>query len=162
MCDFSLHAVDNRLAVKGDQLFVHMFRFGSKGLASKTDFEAARPRVWKRVTAYFLPPAENPLRALPAVCVPPGARLRLSGIPKYIQDKYGASDSEDVTFVQTTYETFRYRDGVRFGNGRVAMLQVFPEGVRAEVLRLGAEEEPETAPVETDTGLRFDAIRSVE
>ena len=37
MCDYSLHAVKNRLANEGEQLFIHKFHTGSKGLASVTD-----------------------------------------------------------------------------------------------------------------------------
>jgi hypothetical protein len=44
MCDYSLHAIRNRLANEGDQLFIHMFHTGSKGLASVTDLSNSTNR----------------------------------------------------------------------------------------------------------------------
>jgi hypothetical protein len=37
MCDYSLYGIKNRLANEGEQLFIHRFHTGSKGLASVTD-----------------------------------------------------------------------------------------------------------------------------
>src|SRR5262249_20770185 len=42
MCNYSLHATNNRLAVEGEELFVHRFYMGSKGMASKSDLAALR------------------------------------------------------------------------------------------------------------------------
>ncbi len=134
MCDYSLHAVSNRLANEGESLRVHKFHTGSKGLASPADIEAARPRGWKRLLAFLL--IEDPRaieRYIPAVCVPPGARLRLI-VP---------TGSKDATFTQITSEPYRYRDAVRFEDGEVVLLQRFQEGMRVEVLSLSVEEEPE-------------------
>lgn len=39
MCDYSLHGIKNRLATEGEQLFIHKFHTGSKGLASVTDLK---------------------------------------------------------------------------------------------------------------------------
>ena len=39
MCDYSLMAIPNRLAVSGEELIVHRFEAGSVGLASAFDFE---------------------------------------------------------------------------------------------------------------------------
>ena len=44
MCDYSLHGVKNRLANEGDQLFIHMFHTGSKGLASVADLRGLEKR----------------------------------------------------------------------------------------------------------------------
>src|SRR5262249_51913601 len=130
MCDFSLDVRNTRLAEVGDQLFINLFHAGSKGLASRADFLAARPGLLKRITDFFTMTEDNTLKNLPAVCIPPGARLGLSGIPKWMQDKYGVGESEGATFVHLTYESFRYRDAVEFANGARALLQVFPQGVR--------------------------------
>ena len=37
MCDYSLLAIPNRLAVSGEELIVHRFEAGSVGLASALD-----------------------------------------------------------------------------------------------------------------------------
>lgn len=158
MCDFSLDFRNTRLAVKGEQLFIHRFDTESNGLASRADFLAARPGFIKRFAHFFMRPGEkNPLD-LPALCVPPGARLRISGIPKWIQEKYKVSAVEDVIFTQVTHEPFEHRDAVRFSNGRTLLLQRFPEGIRFEVLQVEMEEEPNAAPIKTTRSSIFDAI----
>ena len=103
-----------------------MFHTGSKGLASATDLrnlEKTAPAgagVWSRLEYWV----ENQLRwinsdlkrALPAVCIPPGARLHVDGIPSPMQKRFGVGPREEVTFVQLTAEPFRYRDAIRFAN----------------------------------------------
>ena len=39
MCDYSLMAIPNRLAVSGEELIVHRFEAGAVGLASAFDLE---------------------------------------------------------------------------------------------------------------------------
>lgn len=129
MCDYSLAHLPNRLAVTGETLVVHRFSSYSRGLTS------AR-RTWKQV---LFPESR------PAVCVPPGARLRLMNIPEHLQRELGVASSEVVTFVQQSAEAFRYRDAVRFANGREILLQRLSCGQRVEVLALESAEQPETA-----------------
>ena len=150
MCDYSLHAVKNRLANEGEQLFVHKFRTGSKGLASVTDLRnlektAPGAGVWVSFKCWV----ENQWgwingdlkRALPAVCIPPGARLHVDGIPSPMQKQFGLGPREEVTFVQLTAEPFRYRDAIRFQNGQVILLQKLSDGMRMDVLSLALAEE---------------------
>jgi hypothetical protein len=156
MCDYSLHCIKTRLADEGEQLFVHKFYTGSKGLASVDDLKVLeRPqpappgtslwgkfRHWldsqKRLMNYDVK------RSLPAVCIPPGARLQLNGIPTRLQIQYGVSAGEEVTFVQLSAEPFRYRDAIRFRNGQEVLLQNLNEGLQVNVLSLTlAEDEPE-------------------
>ena len=128
MCDYSLAHFPNRLAVEGEQLVVHRFATRTLGLAP------ARCG-WKQLLF--------PSR-LPAVCVPPGARLRLYDIPEDLQRCLSVRAVEEVTFIEQSLEAFTYRDGVRFANGREILLQQLTCGQRAEVLSLGgSEEEPQ-------------------
>lgn len=154
MCDYSLHGVKNRLAVEGEHLVVHKFHSGSKGLASPADLEAVAPRgLFKRLMIMVRMGIMTPSPArfnVPAVCVPPGARLRLEGIPDRIRADYALSDAEEATFTQITSEPFRYRDAFRFANGAEVIIQKFGEGVCAEVIKLALEEEPEAAPAAAD------------
>ena len=57
MCDYSLMALDNRLAIEGEQLVAHRFTSGSTGLVSLADFSNWRTRqperLWQRIKAYF-------------------------------------------------------------------------------------------------------------
>ena len=82
MCDYSLAGIPNRLAVEGEQLVVHRFSTDSLGLAS---------------------PCSPPLsKETPAVCIPPGARLRLRDIPQDLQLRFGLNEIEEVTFVSVS------------------------------------------------------------
>ncbi len=145
MCDYSLMAVPNRLAQQGEDLVAHRFPTGSLGLASPGDLKrilepapTARRSFWCTVKAFF-----NPLRTdpVPAVCIPPGARLRLQDIPVRLQHEFAVGAEEDVTFTQISAAANSYRDAVRFANGREVRLQELREGQRVRVLDLSMAEE---------------------
>lgn len=159
MCDYSLHGIKNRLATEGEQLFIHKFHTGSKGLASVTDLRnlekpAPAPEgagIWAKFKCWLENQRrwlnDDMKRALPACCIPPGARLQVEGIPATLQKQFGVGPSEEVTFVQLTAEPFRYRDAIRFNNGQEALLQKLSDGLRMEVLSLAlVEEAPVTKP----------------
>jgi hypothetical protein len=128
MCDYSLTGLPNRLAVEGDHLVIHRFSTGAMGLAP----------LCPSLKQLFFP------SSTPAVCVPPGARLRLSDIPGYLQCGLQVGTVEEVTFVEQSAEVFTYRDAVRFSNGREIRLQHLRCGQRVDVLSLsGVDEETE-------------------
>jgi hypothetical protein len=150
MCDYSLHTFPNRLAADGEDLVVHRFGAGSLGLASPADLApvisaakaAAANWSWSRIKAWFQgqsPRWEAQCR-VPAVCVPPGARLIMYDIPKSLQRELGVSETEEVEFVQTTAEVNTYRDAVRFPNCRQILLQELREGQRIRVVSTSAME----------------------
>jgi hypothetical protein len=153
MCDYSLHGIKNRLANEGEQLFVHKFHTGSKGLASVQDLKTierpspapAGASVWARIKCWFdnkrVWISEDLTKSLPAVCIPPGARLQLNAIPVGLQKQYGVGAREEVTFVQLSAEPFRYRDAIRFNNGQEVLLQKLTDGLRVDVLCLSLVEE---------------------
>ncbi|MGE5570376.1 MAG: hypothetical protein ACM3S5_15170 [Rhodospirillales bacterium] len=164
MCDYSLHAVPNRLAVEGEQLVTHRFPTSSIGLASPLDLESVtrareecagvKRSFWATLKNWLNPP---PLRneKIPAVCIPPGARLRMHGIPQDLQKELGVGAVEEVVFVELSASAYRYRDGVRFKNGREILLQYLDEGLRMDVLSLASADTP-AAPVADD--LRVEVI----
>jgi hypothetical protein len=82
MCDYSLAYFPNRLAVEGEQLVVHRFATRTLGLAPAGC-------GWKQLLF--------PSR-LTAVCVPPGARLRLYDMPEDLQRRLSVGAVEEVTF----------------------------------------------------------------
>ncbi len=110
MCDYSLHTYPNRLAAEGEDLVVHRFGAGSLGLASPADLapvisaNKTRGTFWSQVKAWFQ--GRNPKweaeKRVPAVCIPPGARLVLWDIPKNLQREFGVGEVEEVQFVQIT------------------------------------------------------------
>lgn len=121
-------------------MVAHRFPTGSLGLASPADLtRAIEPRVtcgkslWRRVAEFFDPPRTEPV---PAVCIPPGARLQLQDISARMQQDLTVGPTEEVTFTQISAAANSYRDAVRFGNGRVVRLQELREGQRVRVLDL--------------------------
>jgi hypothetical protein len=143
MCDYSLMAVPNRLAREGEELVAHRFPTGSLGLASppdlkRADDQPARKNFWILCKEFFNPPKTDPV---PAVCIPPGARLRLEDIPARLQNELTIGPVEDVTFTQISAAVNSYRDAVRFANGREVRLQELREGQRVRVLDLSTAEE---------------------
>ena len=117
MCDYSLAAFRSRLAVEGEELIVYRFPTGALGLASPRDVEAYRKEF--RSWGDGFDPREIPC----AVCIPPGARLLLQDIPEHMQRRLGVGATEQVVFAQTSAQAYRYRDAVRFDNGREVLLQ---------------------------------------
>jgi hypothetical protein len=149
MCDYSLHAHPNRLAAEGETLAVTRFIGGSKGFASvheiqcRKEIEAARPKFewsWEWIRSWRQRVA--PKEPLTAVCIPPGAQLLLEGIPQSLRDSLGVSESEHVTFTQLGFDSYAYRDAVRFRNGREILIQRLADDQRAIVLSLGGDEDP--------------------
>jgi|SRR5579872_4013074 len=145
MCDYSLHGLPNRLAREGEELLAHRFCTGAMGLASPAELcravhseKGERHGFWSAIKAAILPAA---LADAPAVCIPPGARLRLTGIPVGLQRDLDVGPDEIVTFTQTSVMANAYHDAVRFANGRQALLQFLKEGQRVRVLSLGSTED---------------------
>ncbi len=155
MCDYSLFAHPNRLAREGERLEVYRFSSMSIGLASPANILERQQRKRSRtepqrrfslraVLAWLNPP--EPEEAVCAVCIPPGARLLIRDIRKDLQREFGVAEQEEVTFVELGLDEHRYRDAVRFSNGRELLLQRLREGQRVDVLSLGgAAAEPRTA-----------------
>ena len=143
MCDYSLMAFPNRLAVCGENLVVHRFEAGSVGLASPEEVckikeaRAARPDTfWARLKTFLNPPSNQHCTA---VCIPPGARLMVRDIPERLQHELSLkSDAQEVVFTQTN--TVGFRDAIRFENGAEILLQRLSEGQRIHVLALSHEE----------------------
>lgn len=140
MCDYSLMNFPNRLAQEGDELATYRFGTGCLGLVSQLDLlsdspspTSSHPTFWSMLKDFFNPPAE---KAIPAVCVPPGARLALIDIPKRLQREHRIGATEEVTFTQLTATPNAYRDAVRFSNGHEILLQRLDEGQRLRVLAL--------------------------
>ena len=155
MCDYSLHTFPNRLAADGEDLVVHRFAAGSLGLASPSDLtpvisatESAKFCSWSQIKQWFQGQGSRweARNRVPAVCVPPGARLIVRDVPKSLQRELGVTEIEEVEFVQTTAEAHMYRDAVRFSNGRQILLQELREGQRIRVVSTSAM--PESEPVE--------------
>jgi hypothetical protein len=164
MCDYSLHTVPNRLAVEGEQLVTHRFPTYSIGMASPADLEqpactghdsTKQGGSWWSVLKTWLSPPPLRNEKIPAVCIPPGARLRLTDVPRDMQQEFGIGPVEEVTFVELSASAYRYRDGIRFENGREVLLQNIREGVRLDVLSLESAEPEVTFRIEEEVPVRI-------
>jgi hypothetical protein len=151
MCDYSLMAIPNRLAVSGEDLVVHRFEAGSVvGLASPCDLrkrqayrKAPSHGFWQRLREFFDPPYPP---AIPAVCIPPGARLLVQDIPAQLQRECGfQEEAEEAVFTQATAAVDTFRDAVRFQNGVEVLLQRLIAGQRVRVLDLSSADDQEPA-----------------
>jgi hypothetical protein len=146
MCDYSLMAIPNRLAVPGDDLVIYRFGEGALGMAAAFDIQAKREcgkkqGFWPRLKEFF-----KQVPGIPAVCIPPGSHLIVRDIPQELQRQYGLrSHIGEAVFTQLSVEAGAFRDAVRFNNGAEVLLQRFAEGQRVRVLSASSGEE-ETAP----------------
>jgi hypothetical protein len=100
MCDYSLLAIPNRLAVEGEPLVVHRFQTGAMGLAPAAEIAAPATELhvptrregwWSALKTCFAP---RPAKVVCAVCIPPGARLLLRDIPERLQREYQVTPSD--------------------------------------------------------------------
>ena len=163
MCDYSLQGLPNRLAIEGEELVVHRFTTGAIGLAPRKELEeiisshnnGSRHTIWAAISAAIVSPH---VQKAPAVCVPPGAVLRVSDIAAGLQHELGIGPEEVVTFTQTSLLRDTYHDAVRFSNSRQVLLQVFTEGQRVRVLSLACVE---TNDAESSKGTRLRIARSL-
>ena len=159
MCDYSLMSFPNRLAAQGEELLVHRFAGGAKGLAAVSDLRRvakASPLGRKSMQTLLrgigsilkeIFSATDNSKSVPAVCIPPGTRLLLRDIPVNLQIQVGVRSVEEVRFTQITSDAFSYRDAVHFPNGCEIILQRLQEGQRVRVLNLSSVDagDPELA-----------------
>lgn len=146
MCDYSLMMIPNRLAIEGEELVAHRFQSGSLGLVSCFDYESwlnQRSRtIWQKFKAWCQSDGEP----APVVCIPPGARLRLDGLPEILKDHFDLSSWEEATFAQLSAEVNQHRDALCFDNGAIVSLELLPEGQKTKILRLCSQEDVESDP----------------
>ena len=146
MCDYSLMALKNRLAVDGEELVVHKFEACSVGLASAAELQAVQMNqpskengILARIKS-FLTPCED--RQCTAICIPPGARLVVRDIPVKLQREIGLHNTEEEV-VFTEISAVGFRDAFRFRNGVELLLQRLKEGQRVKVLSVNPEYYPD-------------------
>jgi hypothetical protein len=155
MCDYSLLSFPNRLAIEGERLTSYRFPSHSLGLASPADLKPAagslreagfRGSRWSRLKDWLFSPEPSCVKKeVATVCIPPGSRLRVIGIPEKMQRRFDVGPVEDVTFFERSASAYEYRDTILFANGRCALFQDLHEGLRFEVVSLGMIE-AELAP----------------
>lgn len=125
MCDYSLESFARRDAKSGDQLRTEKIGgYGSVGLVAPD-----APRT--------------------AVCLRPGTKLIVSGIPALLQKAWNVGAAVIATFEQRDAAPLmgllsrdgRYRDGVRFdaGDHPFVLFQEFPVGLEVSVEMIPGE-----------------------
>lgn len=150
MCDYSLMSLPNRLAAEGEELIVHRFSTGSIGFTSAADLnrkaeDRRNMSFWRRLKQAVM---SSECASIPALCIPPAARLMLRNVDSALRRKYGLSSEEEVKFVQLSADPNTYRDAICCRSGMVLRLQELPVGQQATVLDLAGDAREET-PVET-------------
>lgn len=147
MCDYSQRGLPTRLACEGELLVTYRFPTKLIGLASALDLDEAEHRKsnTKRRRTWFTVfrrrrSRDTDTRQVPAVCIPPGARLRMTHIPAELRERWALRPVEDVRFTQTGDDPERFRDAIRFGNGRLLALQTLPQRICFMVLSLGSDQ----------------------
>jgi len=149
MCDYSLYTVNNRLACESDDLVLHRFDTGSLGFCAQAELEkemsrGAFARGWSNFMRWLYPRKKC---GLTAVCIPPGARLLISGVPEEVRPGFELIELETVEFTQLSERSYAYRDALKFFDDETVLLQKLPEGLRVTVLALTPEPEAIEAPV---------------
>jgi hypothetical protein len=146
MCDYSLMTFPNRLANEGEILVTHKFSTGSIGFVSPQElFNIQRPApcvpsdFWSRVRGWFVEPSAR--SAVPAVCIPPGARLKVQSIPERVFGKPDIAPEDLVTFTQVSATWGQFRDGLRTAKKQEILLQTIGEGLEIQVLSLTLADE---------------------
>ena len=157
MCDYSLLGLRSRLAVEGEWLVTYRFSTGSIGLASRSEAqpEQAHPcegvrngSWWSTLKSCFCTAEQR--RDVGAVCIPPGARLRMyCWSPSALQDLQ-IRPVMDVVFAQLSAAEYHHRDAIDLRNGHTILMQRLPEGINFEVLSMGSEES-QSGPEVTET-----------
>jgi hypothetical protein len=149
MCDYSLMVLPNRLAKESEILVTHQFSTGSIGFVSPEELCNAEPPapcvpvgIWGAFKAWFT--GRPALSTVPAVCLPPGAQLRLLSIPERMRKTLGAEPEEELAFTQVTAASNQFRDALRIKGNREILLQNVGEGLEVQVVRLtlAAESQP--------------------
>jgi hypothetical protein len=148
MCDYSLMNLPNRLAKEGEILVTHKFSNGPIGFVSSEELCNAQPLPqvglsgsWIQAGAgLFGLPAHS---GLPAVCVPPGARLKVLSISDAVRGMVGAAPGEEVVFTQITALRNRFRDALRIRGKYEVLLQSIGEGLQIQVVSLALASEPQ-------------------
>lgn len=139
MCDYSLMGVENRLANEGEELVTHRFGTGTIGLTSVADVNNLK--AWKTaqneagmIAGIKRAVCGSAKPVVSAVCVPPGAKLRVD---------MGNGKLADATFDQLTGQAGVYRDAIRFESGCTPLLQNLPIGMRIIIVSLAGATERE-------------------
>lgn len=143
MCDYSLMTFPNRLANEGEILVTHKFSTGSIGFVSAVELCTVQPdpqctnvEFWSKVKAWFAGPTVR--SAVPAVCIPPGARLKVQAVPERTRQVFQAKPGDEVIFTETTATWGQFRDALRIKPNQEILLQSLGEGLQVQVVSLAS------------------------
>ena len=143
MRDYSLHTIRTRLAVEGEELVLYRFESGVLGFASAVDLQNTQSFLMDEPQTFWSRLKEivfgRRAAQIPAVCVPPGARLLLDGVPHDVQASLQVAPSEVVVFADISDRSYSYREALLLPDETRVLLQDLPAGVHALVLTLSGE-----------------------
>ena len=141
MCDYSLMALPNRLAVSGEELVTYRFGTGAIGFVSTFDCGKASQSKSKDLIERIFRWLNHPQSHYTAVCLPPGARLAVLSVPSRLSAVFGGTTpTHEVVFTQTSPGP-GFRDAIRTPHGKEILLQQLQDGFQVRVLSLSSEED---------------------
>lgn len=140
MCDYSLMALPNRLAVAGEELVTHRFGTGAIGFISTSDRGKASQFRCKDLIATIFHWRHHAHSRYTAVCLPPGSRLAVLSVPSRLSAVFDITLTQEVVFTQTSPGP-GFRDAIRKPDGKEILLQQLQDGFQVRVLSLSADED---------------------
>lgn len=136
MCDYSLFAIRNRLTEEGEELVVHRFETGARGIELQANRERRKSCLWFAIKDWVSSVSST---SVPAICIPPWARLLLTNVPQSAQESLRIGPSETAVFTEISSRSYSYRDTLILSNGTQVLLQDLAKGTRAVVLSLSSD-----------------------
>lgn len=138
MCDYSLMALPNRLAISGEELVTYRFGTGAIGFISTSD-RGNSSKSKDLIETIFLW-LNHPRGHYTAVCLPPGARLAVLSVPSRLSAVFDTTLTHEVVFTETSPGP-GFRDAIRTPAGKEILLQQLQDGFQVRVLSLSAEDD---------------------
>jgi hypothetical protein len=132
----------SRLAKEGEILVTHKFFTGPIGFASPEELrsQGAVSGSWIQAEVGLF--GLSVRSAVSAVCIAPGAQLKLLSISDAARAKFGAAAGDEVVFTQITAARNRFRDALRIGGKHEVLLQSLGRGLEVQVVSLTLAPEP--------------------
>jgi hypothetical protein len=131
MCDYSLYTIPNRLAEEGEELVLRKFETGTIGFAPLSDVISLESPTttktggfWSMLKDFVSPPRPPKLMA---VCIAPGARLLVTGVPGTFRHLCASAAPKQWSSQNFPSELTRIATRSCFGTARACFFRICPK-----------------------------------